>query len=54
MELAVNGKLDLEASLLGGQAHRWRKEGPEEEPWFSGVVKGNFIRIRQLDHHRAE
>ena len=54
MELVVRGELDLEASLLGGQAHRWRKEGSEEEPWFSGVVKGNFIRIRQLDPQRAE
>ena len=54
MELVVKGELDLEASLVGGQAHRWRMEGSEEEAWFSGVVKGNFIRIRQIDPHRAE
>ncbi len=54
MELVVEHPLDLEASLLGGQAHRWRQEGTEEEPWFSGVVRGNFIRLRQLDANRVE
>ena len=47
MELVVDHPLDLEASLLGGQAHRWRVEGTEEDPWFSGVVRGNFLRLRQ-------
>ena len=54
MELAAELPLDLEASLLGGQAHRWRLEGTEEEPWFSGVVRGNFIRLRQLTPERVE
>ena len=54
MELLVDHPLDLEASLLGGQAHRWRLEGNEDEPWFSGVVRGNFIRLRQLDTNRVE
>ena len=35
--------LDLEASLLGGQAHRWRREGE----WYGGVLKGNLVLMRQ-------
>jgi N-glycosylase/DNA lyase len=35
--------LDLAASLESGQAHRWRRE----DDWFSGVVQGNFIKVRQ-------
>ena len=35
--------IDLEASLLGGQAHRWEKEGA----WYSGVVWGNLVLTRQ-------
>jgi N-glycosylase/DNA lyase len=35
----------LAASLESGQAHRWRREGD----WFSGVVRGNFIKVRQLE-----
>ena len=54
MELAVDHPLDLEASLLGGQAHRWKGEGPEEAPWYSGVVRGNFIRLRQVESDRVE
>lgn len=58
MELAVARPVDLQASLMGGQAHRWRPETPPEnsdapasdqtEIWYSGVIRGNFIRIRQL------
>lgn len=54
MELVVDHPLDLEASLLGGQAHRWRLEGTEEESWFSGMVRGNFIRLRQVGTHCIE
>lgn len=54
MQLVVDHPLDLEASLLGGQAHRWRKEETEEEAWFSGVVRGNFVRLRQLAADRVE
>lgn len=43
MELVINQPLDLAASLESGQAHRWRKQ----EEWYSGVVRGNFIKIRQ-------
>ena len=35
--------LDLEASLLGGQAHRWRREGD----WYCGVLRGNLLLVRQ-------
>ena len=43
MELAVPPPFDLEASLLGGQAHRWKTDGG----WFSGVLRGNFVKMRQ-------
>ena len=43
MELAVSEPLDLEASLLGGQAHRWKREGD----WYSGVLRGNMVLLRQ-------
>ena len=35
--------VDLEASLLGGQAHRWQREGD----WYSGVLWGNLVLTRQ-------
>ena len=35
--------LDLESSLLGGQAHRWRREGE----WCCGVLRGELTLIRQ-------
>lgn len=64
MELIVDRPVDLEASLLGGQAHRWRREtlgeNPAAEPEsaaeirYSGVVRGNFIHIRQLAPQRLE
>ena len=37
--------VDLEASLLGGQAHRWKREGD----WYSGVLRGVLVLIRQHD-----
>ena len=43
MEIVVNEPLDLEASLLGGQAHRWKRE----EDWYSGVLRGNLVLLRQ-------
>ena len=43
MELAVDQPFDLAASLLGGQAHRWQREGD----WFSGVIQGELVLIRQ-------
>ena len=35
--------IDLEDSLLGGQAHRWRREGE----WYSSVLQGELVLIRQ-------
>ena len=35
--------IDLEASLLGGQAHRWKRE----DDWYCGVLWGNLILTRQ-------
>ena len=35
--------IDLEASLLGGQAHRWEKQ----DDWYSGVLWGNLVLARQ-------
>jgi N-glycosylase/DNA lyase len=43
MELAIDQPLDVAATLESGQAHRWRREGD----WFSGVVRGNFIKLRR-------
>jgi N-glycosylase/DNA lyase len=43
VELVVSEPLDLEASLLGGQAHRWKREGD----WYSGVLRGNLVLLRQ-------
>ena len=37
--------IDLEASLLGGQAHRWQRE----DGWYSGVLWGNLVLARQQD-----
>lgn len=37
--------LDLNISLLMGQAFRWQPEGAG---WFSGVVSGQFIQIRKV------
>ena len=44
VELAVDQPLDLATSLESGQSHRWRREGD----WHSGVVRGNFIKVRQI------
>ena len=45
MELVVDGPFDLAATLDSGQAHRWRKG----DGWYSGVVRGNFIKMRQTE-----
>ena len=42
--------VDLEDSLLGGQAHRWKRAShPElvEGEWYSGVLRGVLVLIRQ-------
>ena len=43
MEIAFPQPFDLAATLVGGQAHRWKTDGD----WFSGVLRGNFIKMRQ-------
>lgn len=43
MELKIEQPLDLAASLGSGQSHRWKRN----EDWFYGVVRGNFIKMRQ-------
>ncbi len=45
MELIIDQPFDLASSLESGQAHRWKKV----DGWFSGVVRGEFIQIRQKD-----
>ena len=35
--------IDLQASLMGGQAHRWK----QEDDWYSGVLWGNMVLARQ-------
>ena len=46
MELTIDQPLDLGSSLESGQAHRWKKS----DGWYSGVVRGEFIQIRQKGH----
>ena len=52
--------LDLEASLLGGQAHRWKRatSGEGGGDWYSGVLRGNLMLIRQhgrtVEFHGAQ
>lgn len=43
MELIIDQPFDLRSSLESGQAHRWKKS----DEWYSGVVRGEFIQIRQ-------
>ena len=47
MELCVDQPLDLELNLTMGQAFRWT--GPDNDGWFSGVVKGILIKIRRTE-----
>ncbi len=46
MELIIDQPFDLRSSLESGQAHRWKKS----DDWYSGVVRGEFIQIRQKGH----
>ena len=49
MELAVNQPFDLVSSLESGQAHRWAYPKDGDDGWYTGVVRGNLVRIRQID-----
>ncbi|MFB3098226.1 MAG: DNA glycosylase, partial [Dehalococcoidia bacterium] len=50
MLLDIDQPLDLASTLESGQAHRWRREGD----WYSGVVQGTFVKMRQDDNGRVE
>ena len=50
MLLDIDQPLDLAATLESGQAHRWRREGD----WYSGVVQGAFVKMRQDVNGRVE
>ena len=55
MELDTRGQpFDLAASLESGQAFRWIREQEGAHGWFSGVVQGNLIRIRQTNQGTVE
>ena len=45
VEIKTEQPLDLASSLESGQAHRWNLH----EDWYVGVVRGNFLKIRQTD-----
>lgn len=47
MELVVDQPFDLAASLESGQSHRWDYPEEGDEGWYTGVVRGNLVRIRQ-------
>ena len=47
MELAVDQPFDLVSSLESGQAHRWAYPKDGDDGWYTGVVRGNLVRIRQ-------
>ena len=43
-QLVISPGVNLEVTLMGGQAFRWRRE---PDRWFSGIVRGCFIRVRE-------
>ena len=49
MELTVNQPFDLVSSLESGQAHRWAYPKDGDDGWYTGVVRGTLVRIRQTD-----
>ncbi len=42
--IPVDGPLNLRATLMSGQAFRWREDGP----WFVGVVFDNLVKVRPV------
>ena len=46
-QLIIDQPFDLDAILQGAQEFRWR---PWKDDWHSGVLGGNLIHIRQIDH----
>ena len=53
-EIDIQQPLDLQLSLTMGQAFRWYELPPDfygdGHKWFSGVLSGNPIRIRQTEN----
>ncbi len=47
MELTVDQPFDLTASLESGQSHRWDYPGEEGDSWYTGVIRGDLVRIRR-------
>ena len=47
MELPVDQPFDLAASLESGQSHRWDYPGEEDDGCYTGVIRGDLVRIRQ-------
>ena len=43
-QLEMFPAIDLEATLMGGQAFRWQR-GPNR--WYSGMVQGCFLKLRE-------
>ena len=47
-QLTTNQPFDLGLTLECGQGHRWRKSTKYED-WYTGVLDGNAIWIRQTN-----
>ena len=46
-QLPIDQPFDLAASLESGQAHRWAYPKDGDDGWYTGVIRGNLVRIRQ-------
>ena len=47
MELSVNRPFDLSASLEIGQSRHWDCLERGDDGWYTGVICGDLVRIRQ-------
>ena len=48
-QLPIDQPFDLAASLESGQAHRWAYPKAGDNGWYTGVIRGDLVRIRQTD-----
>ncbi len=46
MELPVNQPFNLDTTLNSGQVFHWDLD-PDDGGWYTGVIQGNLVRIRQ-------
>jgi N-glycosylase/DNA lyase len=46
-QLPIDQPFDLAASLESGQAHRWAYPKAGDGGWYTGVIWGDLVRIRQ-------